>query len=81
MLCAFQKSNRVKILTTLLISFTGGGDTLSRLGYVKSESSMIIEEPEIETEKASEKEDTNSSEGSTGTYSIDSRLLDCMHAK
>ena len=27
---------------------------------------MIIEEPEVEAEKCSEKEDTNSSEGSTG---------------
>ena len=38
-----------------------------RLGYVRSESAtIIVEEPEIEAEKTSEKEDTTSSEGSTG---------------
>lgn len=48
------------------ILFTGG-ETLSRLGYVKSESSsIIIEEPEADVEKVSEKEDTTSSESPTG---------------
>ena len=59
------------MLTILLLSFIGGGDTLSRLGYMRSESStIIVEEPEAEAEKTSEKEDANSSEGSTGIICV-----------
>jgi len=40
---------------------------LSRLGYVKTDSTIILEEVENE-EKASEKEDTASNSSSTGVY-------------
>ena len=54
------------------MSLIGGGDTLSRLGYMRSESTtgIIVEEPEAEAEKTSEKEDATSSEGSTGIVYI-----------
>ena len=46
--------------------FDGPGvDMLSQLGYVKTDSTIILEEIENE-EKASEKEDTASNSSSTG---------------